>query len=84
MTHYCVANLPGAVSHTSTYALTNVTTRYALDIVNKGLLRALKEDPALVPGMNACGGAITHEAVAEGLNMDYVPLSEALDNYKGK
>ncbi len=82
--HYCVANMPGAVSHTSTFALTNVTTRYALDIVTKGLKKAVKEDPALAFGMNACGGAITHEAVAQGLGMEYVPLENVLPEYKGR
>ena len=51
---------------------------------NKGLIKALNEDPALLPGMNACGGAITHSAVAEGLDMKYVPLKEGMRNHKGK
>lgn len=81
--HYCVANMPGAVSHTSTYALTNVTIKYAVKIAKKGLLKAVEEKPELLPGLNACSGAITHQAVAEGLKMDYLPAEKALKDYRG-
>ncbi len=63
--HYCVANMPGAVAGTSTYALTNVTGRYVLQIANKGLGSALTENPALRRGLNIAGGKVVHPAVAE-------------------
>ncbi len=71
--HYCVANMPGAVSHTSTFALNNVTRPYGLAIANKGLARACADDPALRLGLNTYDGACTHAAVAESLDLDYVP-----------
>jgi len=69
--HYCVANMPGAVPRTSTYALTNVTLGYGLAIADKGLERAIEEDPALKRGLNVCHGHITHKAVAEAVGMRY-------------
>jgi len=62
---YCVANMPGAVPVTSTYALTNATLPYALSIANKGWQKALKEDSNLAKGLNVCEGSITYEAVAK-------------------
>jgi len=62
---YCVANMPGAVPVTSTYALTNATFPYALAIANKGWRKALKEDSNLAKGLNVCDGTITYEAVAK-------------------
>ncbi len=62
--HYCVTNMPGAVGRTSTYALTNVTLPYALQLANKGLDRAVKENPALREGVNIHRGKVTNQAVA--------------------
>ncbi len=63
--HYCVSNIPGAVSRTSTFALTNVTLPYARKLAAMGLRKALKEDPALAKGLNVHAGEITHKGVAE-------------------
>ncbi|MCR8843276.1 alanine dehydrogenase [Paenibacillus sp. SC116] len=76
--HYAVANMPGAVSRTSTMALTNVTLPYALQIANKGLERALQENKALLAGVNTAGGEMTYHAVARDLGYSYVPVEEAL------
>ena len=73
--HYAVPNIPGIVSRTSTYALTNVTFQYALDIANQGLERAIRESPALACGLNVYKGKITYEPVARDLNLDYKPFS---------
>jgi alanine dehydrogenase len=75
---YCVANMPGAVPHTSTYALTNVTLPYALELANLGWRDALKADPALAKGLNTYGGAVTYGPVAEAHRMKHVPIEEAL------
>lgn len=69
--HYGVTNIPGDVPRTSTYALTNVTLKYAMDLANKGLSRALMADPALHKGLNTHAGLVTHEAVAEALSVGY-------------
>lgn len=76
--HYSVANMPGAVARTSTFALTNVTLGYALEIANKGYLKAIQENRALRKGVNVINGKLTYKAVAEGLNITYTPLEEAL------
>jgi alanine dehydrogenase len=76
--HYSVANMPGAVARTSTFALTNVTLGYALEIANKGYLKAIQTNRALRKGVNVIKGKITYKAVAESLNILYVPLEEAL------
>ena len=70
--HYCVTNMPGAVPRTSTFALTNVTLPYALDIANNGLRRAIQKDPALKKGINTYGGKLTNRevAVAQGKRPD--------------
>lgn len=78
--HYSVANMPGAVAKTSTYALTGSTLPYLLDLANKGVERALLEDEALMLGLNTYNGYITHKAVAESLNMEYKKLNEVLNN----
>jgi alanine dehydrogenase len=78
ITHYCVANMPGAVPITSTYALTNATLPYALALADLGVDEAIRRDPGLRPGVNVAGGKVTHPAVAEGVGMDYVPVEEAL------
>jgi alanine dehydrogenase len=74
--HYCVANMPGAVPITSTKALTNVTLPYVEAIADKGVARAIGEDPALAKGVNTLGGAITYEAVADAHGMPYTPLAD--------
>ena len=74
--HYCVGNMPGAVPNTSTYALTNVTLPYVLDVAAKGLEAAVRADPALAPGVNVYGGSVTNEGVAEAHQLPYVPLAD--------
>ncbi|WP_216829323.1 alanine dehydrogenase [Alkalihalobacterium elongatum] len=76
--HYAVANMPGAVPRTSTIGLTNVTVPYALQIANKGVLKAITDNTALKLGVNAANGAITYEAVAKALDMSYVPVEQAI------
>jgi alanine dehydrogenase len=78
ITHYCVANMPGAVPITSTHALTNATLPYALALADLGVEEAIRRDPGLRPGVNVAGGKVTHPAVAEGVGMDYVPVEDAL------
>jgi alanine dehydrogenase len=75
---YCVANMPGAVPHTSTYALTNVTVPYAAEIANRGWRDALRADPSLAQGLNTHGGVITCAPVAEAHNIPYTPVSTIL------
>ncbi len=72
--HYCVANMPGAVGRTSTYALTNVTLPYVLQLAKKGLERAVKESPALREGVNVRAGVVTNPAVAETFGLECVAL----------
>lgn len=76
--HYCVANIPGAVGTTSTYALTNVTFPYCLEIANKGWKQAAIANPHLREGLNVVEGRVTHKAVADALDADYTPLEEIL------
>jgi alanine dehydrogenase len=71
---YCVANMPGAVPHTSTWALTNVTLPYTLEIAAHGWQSAVRDDPALALGVNAAGGELTYEPVAEAHGMKAVDL----------
>ncbi|MFT4583413.1 MAG: alanine dehydrogenase [Gammaproteobacteria bacterium] len=68
--HYCVANMPGAVPHTATYALNNATLPYVLDIADKGVIRALTENPHLGRGLNIYNGHITHKTVADALGIE--------------
>ncbi|MCP4436616.1 MAG: alanine dehydrogenase [Actinomycetia bacterium] len=77
--HYCVGNIPGAVPHTSTYALTNVTLPYLAELASRGVRDAAAVDPSLALGVNTAGGAVVNEAVAEALGRPYSPLSDALD-----
>jgi len=70
--HYCVANMPGGVARTSTYALNNVTLEHAITIADKGWKKALAEDPHLLAGLNVAFGKVTYEAVANDLGYDYV------------
>ena len=72
--HYCVANMPGAVARTSTYALNNVTLPHALRIADLGWKAALKANPHLAAGLNVHEGQVTYEAVARDLGYDYVPV----------
>src|SRR3954468_16161939 len=67
--HYCVANMPGAVPRTSTFALTNATLPYALKLANRGFLQAIKSDPGLKEGVNTYAGQCTYEAVASAQNI---------------
>lgn len=75
---YCVANMPGAVPNTSTYALTNVTLPYALELANQGWRDALRSDPALALGLNTHDGQVTYGPVAEAHGMPVLPLAEVL------
>ena len=76
--HYCVANMPGAVPRTSTYALANVTLPYALALADKGYQAALLENPSFRLGLNVCRGAVTHKAVAEHLGFEFIDPARAL------
>jgi alanine dehydrogenase len=78
VTHYCVANMPGAVPITSTKALTNVTLPYVEAIADHGLAEAVARDPALAQGVNVLDGKITYEAVAEAHGLDYAQLEDIL------
>ncbi len=70
--HYCVANMPGAVARTSTFALTNATLPFVLQLADHGARDALKRDPHLQAGLNIHRGQVTYEAVASDLGYDYV------------
>jgi alanine dehydrogenase len=76
--HYCVANMPGAVPKTSTHALNNATLPFVLELADKGLDRALIENPHLRAGLNVYRGRVTHPAVAESLGYDFVAPEQAL------
>ncbi len=75
---YCVANMPGAVPHTSTYALTNVTLPYVVEIANRGWREALRKDPSFAPGLNTHEGNLTCAPVAEAHHLPAVSLAEVL------
>ena len=77
--HYCVANMPGAVPRTSTFALTNATLPYALDLANKGFEQAIKDDHGLREGVNTYAGKLTYEAVATSQELEYTPLDSLID-----
>ena len=76
--HYCVANMPGAVSRTSTYALNNVTLPHSLRIANLGWKEALRKDAHLANGLNVWDGKVTYEAVAADLDYTFVSPDTAL------
>jgi alanine dehydrogenase len=76
--HYCVANMPGAVPITSTYALTNATLPYVLALADFGVAEATRRDPGLRRGVNVAGGRVTHPAVAESVGLPYTPVEEVL------
>ena len=78
VTHYCVANMPGAVPVTSTFALTNATLPFVLALADHGLEGAIQKMPGLKPGVNVMDGKVTHEAVAEGTGMPYTPVDDVL------
>jgi alanine dehydrogenase len=78
VTHYCVANMPGAVPITSTKALTNATLPYVEAVADYGLAEAVARDPALARGVNVVEGKITYEAVADAHGLDYQPLEDVL------
>ena len=77
--HYCVANMPGAVPHTSTYALNNATLPFVLALADKGIARALTEDAHLRAGLNIHAGQVTHPEVARALGKPFVDPLAALD-----
>ena len=76
---YCVANMPGAVPRTSTYALTNVTLPYATALADRGWHAALRADQALALGLNTHAGALTNEPVASAHNLSHTPLTEMVN-----
>jgi alanine dehydrogenase len=76
--HYCVTNMPGATPITSTYALTNATLPYLLDLANLGVRAAVTASPGLARGVNVAGGHVTYAPVAEAVGLPYTPLEEAL------
>ncbi|UCD89964.1 MAG: alanine dehydrogenase [Desulfobacterales bacterium] len=76
--HYCVANMPGAVSYTSTKALTNATLPYALELADKGYRNAAKENPEIAKGINVLEGKVTHKGVADAFGLEYVSLDSLL------
>ena len=76
--HYCVANMPGAVARTSTYALNNVTLPHALRIADLGWKKALQSDPHLLAGLNVWDGKVTYQAVAQALDLPFTPAEQAL------
>ena len=80
ITHYCVANMPGAVPITSTYALTNATLPYVLALADLSLEEALARDPGLRTGVNVMAGKVTYAPVAEGTGLEYTPLDEVLQS----
>lgn len=76
--YYCVANMPGAVPHTATAALTNATLRYVLNLADKGWKQALRDDPHLASGLNTYAGRVTYPPVARALGKDLLPVADAL------
>ena len=77
--HYCVANMPGAVPRTSTFALNNATLPFALALADKGAKQAMLDDPHLLAGLNVHRGMVTYKDVARDLGYDYVPALKALE-----
>src|SRR6184192_489464 len=78
--HYCVANMPGAVPRTSTFALTNATLPYALKLANLGFKAAVMSDPGLAEGVNTYAGKLTYNAVALSQGREYAPLGQLLES----
>ena len=79
VTHYCVANMPGAVPITSTWALTNATMPYVVKLADEGVHGALEADPGFMPGLNVAAGQVTYEPVARDQGLEYTPPEHALD-----
>jgi alanine dehydrogenase len=79
ITHYCVANMPGAVPISSTFALTNATLPYVLALADHGVAEAARRDPGLALGINVAGGSVTHPAVAASVEVPYTPVEQVLD-----
>jgi alanine dehydrogenase len=80
ITHYCVANMPGAVPITSTFALTNATLPYVIALADHGVAEAARRDPGLRLGINVAAGRVTHPAVAEGVGIEHTPVEEVIDS----
>ena len=78
VTHYCVANMPGAVPITSTYALTNATLPYVLHVADEGVAAAARQNPGLAKGVNVVAGKVTYQPVAEATGQPYAELFDAL------
>src|SRR6476620_7921393 len=78
ITHYCVANMPGAVPITSTYALTNATMPFVVKLAEEGVHRALASDPGFMKGLNVAAGKLTYEPVARDQDLEYTPPQDAL------
>jgi alanine dehydrogenase len=78
ITHYCVANMPGAVPVTSTWALTNATMPYVIKLADHGVQRALSSDPGFMLGLNVAGGKVTYEPVAEDQGLQFTPAQDVL------
>ena len=79
ITHYCVANMPGAVPITSTYALTNATMPYVLDLADVGVAAAARANPGLAQGVNVAAGKVTYAPVAEATGHEYTPLFDVVE-----
>jgi len=77
--HYCVANMPGAVAHTATGALSHATLPYVLQLANQGWRQALRDNPGLRNGLNVCAGQVTNRNVAEDLGYEYVAAEGVLN-----
>ena len=76
--HYCVANMPGAVSYTSTNALTNATLPYAIQLADKGFKQAALDNPEIASGINILNGKVTYKGVADAFGLPYEPLKNLL------
>jgi alanine dehydrogenase len=76
--HYCVANIPGAVPRTSTFALNNTTAPYTLKLASKGFEKAISDDPGFLEGVNVYHGKLTCKPVADSLDLQYTPLADAM------
>ena len=78
LVHYCVTNMPAIVPNTSTYALTNSTLTYGLELANRGFPQALVRNKALAKGLNTFNGKVTYEGVANALNLPFTPFDEVI------
>ena len=76
--HYCVSNMPAAVPHTSTYALTNATFPYLMQLASKGVAAAIRSNPAMARGVNTCQGKCVYKAVADSQGIEYTDLAALL------